>query len=63
MLACEHHENMKDKKRPMTVAQLAKLGAAARNRALTPEQRSQIAKRAAKVRWAKRDKRRFRGRG
>lgn len=56
MLTGEHHEIMKSKKQPMTVKEMAKLGNAARNRALTPEQRTEIARRAVNARWAKKNK-------
>ena len=56
ILTGEYYEIMKSKKRPMTVKEMAKLGNAARNRALTSEQRTEIARRAVNARWAKRNK-------
>jgi hypothetical protein len=41
------------KKKPMTVHEMARLGAAARNAALSPEERRRLAKRAIQARWAK----------
>jgi hypothetical protein len=38
-------------KRPMTASEMGKKGAAARFKSLTPEQRSAIARKAAKTRW------------
>jgi len=44
---------MKNQKKPMTVIEAARLGAKARNAALSPEQRKLLAKRAIAARWAK----------
>jgi hypothetical protein len=41
------------KKKSMTVSEMSKLGNRARNKSLSPEQRKEIARRAANTRWAK----------
>jgi hypothetical protein len=41
------------KKKELTITQFAKMGNRARNKSLSAAQRKEIARRAAKVRWAK----------
>jgi hypothetical protein len=49
----EEQEDRKDQSAPSPAQQLGKLGGAARARKLTPEQRAEIARKAAATRWEK----------
>lgn len=44
---------MKSKKQPMTVTEMSRLGAKARNKALSREERVRLAKKAIAARWSK----------
>ena len=54
ILTGEETEELEDAPPPSPAAQLGKLGGAARAKALTPEQRVEIATKAAKKRWGER---------
>lgn len=42
-------------KKELTITEFARMGAKARQKELTPERRKEIARKAAKARWAKKD--------